>query len=124
MRWADVRSAHPDQWLVIEALEAHTENRRRVFDRIAVIEPGSRVEIRVGLAQHLVGIDQLGATFSDFLEASTDFLGPGLFPILGRDIIPIEAVEERVGNTLPLFRGKGKGGRYELIAGLGHAHRL
>jgi hypothetical protein len=38
MRWADVRAAHPDQWLVIEALEAHTENRRRVFDRIAVVE--------------------------------------------------------------------------------------
>ena len=25
-------------WLVIEALEAHTKNRRRVFDRIAVVE--------------------------------------------------------------------------------------
>jgi hypothetical protein len=38
MRWADVCAAHPDQWLVIEALEAHTENQHRVFDRIAVVE--------------------------------------------------------------------------------------
>jgi hypothetical protein len=38
MIWSEVRSAHPDQWLVIEALEAHTEDDRRVLDRIAVIE--------------------------------------------------------------------------------------
>lgn len=38
MRWADVRTAYPDQWLVIEALEAHSADNRRVFDRIAVIE--------------------------------------------------------------------------------------
>lgn len=30
--------AHPDQWLVVEALEAHSENDRRCFDRIAVID--------------------------------------------------------------------------------------
>ena len=38
MRWSDVRTAHPDQWLVIEALEAHSTERCRVFDRIAVVE--------------------------------------------------------------------------------------
>lgn len=38
MRWADVRAAHPDQWLVIEALEARTESSRRIVDRIAVVE--------------------------------------------------------------------------------------
>ena len=38
MRWCDIRAAHPDQWLVIEALEAHCENDHRVFDRVAVIE--------------------------------------------------------------------------------------
>ncbi len=38
MRWDDVRAAYPDRWLVIEALQAHTEGDRRVFDRIAVIE--------------------------------------------------------------------------------------
>lgn len=38
MRWSEVRAAHPDQWLVIEALDAHSENDHRVFDRIAVID--------------------------------------------------------------------------------------
>ena len=38
MRWTDVRTAYPEQWLVIEALEAHSVENRRVFDRIAVVE--------------------------------------------------------------------------------------
>jgi hypothetical protein len=38
MRWSDIRAAHPGQWLVIEALEAHSENDHRVFDHVAVIE--------------------------------------------------------------------------------------
>lgn len=38
MRWQDVRAAHPEQWLVIEALEAHSENNHRVLDRIAVVD--------------------------------------------------------------------------------------
>jgi hypothetical protein len=38
MRWPEVRAAHPDQWLVIEALDAHSENDHRIFDRIAVID--------------------------------------------------------------------------------------
>jgi hypothetical protein len=29
MRWQEVRAAHPDQWLVIEALEAHSETMKR-----------------------------------------------------------------------------------------------
>ena len=38
MQWSDVRPVYPGQWLVIEALEAHSENRRRVLDRIVVVE--------------------------------------------------------------------------------------
>ena len=38
MRWSEIRSAHPDQWLVIEALDARSENDHRIFDRIAVVE--------------------------------------------------------------------------------------
>ena len=38
MHWIDVRHVYPDQWLVIEALEAHTENDQRHLDRIAVVE--------------------------------------------------------------------------------------
>jgi hypothetical protein len=38
MQWPEVRTAYPNQWLVIEALEAHTEHERRLLDRIAVID--------------------------------------------------------------------------------------
>ena len=38
MTWAEVQKAYPGQWLVIEALEAHTEGVQRLLDRIAVIE--------------------------------------------------------------------------------------
>jgi hypothetical protein len=38
MRWSEVRAAYPEQWLVIEALEAHSEGDRRLLDRIAVVE--------------------------------------------------------------------------------------
>ena len=38
MIWTDVQKAYPDQWLVIEALVAHTDGEQRLLDRIAVIE--------------------------------------------------------------------------------------
>lgn len=38
MVWTDVCSAYPNQWLIIESLEAHTEGNRRLLDRLAVIE--------------------------------------------------------------------------------------
>jgi len=39
MQWPEIRRAYPDQWLVVEALEAHTtSDRQRVPDRLAVIE--------------------------------------------------------------------------------------
>ncbi len=41
MRWPEVRKAYPEQWLVIEALEAHTEGEQRLLDRIAVVDVSS-----------------------------------------------------------------------------------
>ncbi|MFZ2358793.1 MAG: hypothetical protein WA040_05575 [Anaerolineae bacterium] len=38
MNWSQIRQAYPDQWLVIEAMEAHSVNNQRQLDRIAVIE--------------------------------------------------------------------------------------
>jgi hypothetical protein len=38
MRWPEVRTSHPDQWLVIEALETHSEDDRFIVDRIAVVD--------------------------------------------------------------------------------------
>ena len=38
MTWTEVQQAYPEQWLVIEALDAHSTGNRRYLDRIAVIE--------------------------------------------------------------------------------------
>ena len=39
MKWAEIRQAYPQQWLIIEALEAHTtDEHRRILDRLAVLE--------------------------------------------------------------------------------------
>lgn len=39
MNWTEIRKTYPDQWLIVEALEAHTTpNHRRVLDQLAVIE--------------------------------------------------------------------------------------
>ena len=39
MLWSDIRKTHPDQWLVIEALQAHTTpNNQRKLDEMAVVE--------------------------------------------------------------------------------------
>jgi hypothetical protein len=48
MTWSEVRQAHPDHWLVIEALAAHSAPGRRVFDEIAVVEvcPDGRATMR------------------------------------------------------------------------------
>lgn len=39
MRWTDIRKAYQNQWLVIEALQAHSdEDHHRLLDKIAVVE--------------------------------------------------------------------------------------
>ncbi|MEW5871071.1 MAG: hypothetical protein AB1894_17485 [Chloroflexota bacterium] len=39
MNWLEIRQTYPDQWLIIEALEAQTApDRQRLLKRIAVIE--------------------------------------------------------------------------------------
>lgn len=38
MQWSKVREIYPEHWLVIEAMEAHTEDNQRLLDQIAVVE--------------------------------------------------------------------------------------
>lgn len=38
MVWSNIRQTYPNQWLVIEALEAHTQDDQRVLDRLTVVE--------------------------------------------------------------------------------------
>lgn len=40
MHWQEVKQVYPKQWLIIEALQAHTEaDKHRHVDDLAVIEP-------------------------------------------------------------------------------------
>jgi len=42
MKWPEIRNTYPDQWLVVEALEAHTKpDNRRHIERFAVVEPSA-----------------------------------------------------------------------------------
>jgi hypothetical protein len=39
MNWFEIRKAYPNEWLIIEALQAHTAfDNQRQLDKIAVIE--------------------------------------------------------------------------------------
>ena len=39
MIWSDIRQAYPQQWLIVEALEANTTpENRRILERLAVID--------------------------------------------------------------------------------------
>lgn len=39
MQWQDIRQNYPNQWLIIEALEAHTDTKhQRCLDKLSVIE--------------------------------------------------------------------------------------
>ena len=37
MQWSEIRCRYPDDWLLIEAIEARSENGKRILDDIAVV---------------------------------------------------------------------------------------
>jgi hypothetical protein len=45
MQWPDIRKRYPGQWLLLEALEAHSEGGFRKMDKLAVLNsyPNSQV---------------------------------------------------------------------------------
>ena len=38
MQWQEIRDHYPNQWLLVEALAAHTDAGKRVLDQLAVID--------------------------------------------------------------------------------------
>jgi hypothetical protein len=38
MRWTEIRQQYPDRWLIVDALEAHTEGDQRRLDQMTVVE--------------------------------------------------------------------------------------
>jgi len=37
MKWEEIREHYPHQWLLVEAIKAHSESGQRVLDQLAVI---------------------------------------------------------------------------------------
>jgi hypothetical protein len=37
MQWQEIRHHYPHQWLLIEAIRAHTQNNQRILEEISVI---------------------------------------------------------------------------------------
>jgi hypothetical protein len=37
MQWNDIRKHYPNQWLLLEALKAHTEGNQRVLEQLAIV---------------------------------------------------------------------------------------
>lgn len=37
MRWEEIREHYPQQWLLVEAIKAHSELDRRILEQLAVI---------------------------------------------------------------------------------------
>lgn len=38
MRWNEIRQHYPAQWLLVEAVDAHSENGKRILEQLAVID--------------------------------------------------------------------------------------
>ncbi len=38
MKWIDIRRRFPDQWLLVEATQAHSHENHRIVDELAVVE--------------------------------------------------------------------------------------
>lgn len=38
MRWEDLKKTTPKQWVIIEAVEAHTEDDNRVIENVQLVE--------------------------------------------------------------------------------------
>jgi len=38
MRWEEIRERLPHQWLLLEAIEAHSEGNKRIVEQLAVLE--------------------------------------------------------------------------------------
>ena len=37
MQWEEIRKHYPHQWLLVEALTAHSEDNKRILERLGVL---------------------------------------------------------------------------------------
>jgi hypothetical protein len=39
MQWDEIRTRYPNQWLLIEAIQAHSDAGMRILDKLNIVEP-------------------------------------------------------------------------------------
>jgi hypothetical protein len=54
MTWPDIRRHYPQQWLLVEALVAHSKSGKRLLDELAVVDafPDGEAALRAYLKFH------------------------------------------------------------------------
>lgn len=54
MQWQEIRNHYPRQWLLIEAIKAHTESDKRILDRLSVVGayPDSETAMKMYIEMH------------------------------------------------------------------------
>ena len=54
MLWSEIRKSYPNQWLIIEALKAHTSpDKQRLLEQLAVIETCDGGNVAMQRYRHL-----------------------------------------------------------------------
>ncbi len=38
MQWSEIRTRYPDQWVLVEALDAYNESDKRILNELAVVD--------------------------------------------------------------------------------------
>jgi hypothetical protein len=38
MQWSEIRQQYPGQWLLVEAVDAHTEGDQRILDDLSILQ--------------------------------------------------------------------------------------
>ncbi|SIQ68571.1 nucleotidyltransferase family protein [Halanaerobium kushneri] len=63
MKWKNIRDEYPDCWILLEAIEAHSDQEKRVVDKLAVLDKFNNSEI--GL---LVEFKEGEKTFDNYMN--------------------------------------------------------
>ena len=65
MQWQEIREHYPQQWLLVEAIKAHSETNAQVVEQLAVVESFSNlVTAMKGYAQLIARPRIASCTFS------------------------------------------------------------
>jgi hypothetical protein len=82
MTWTNIRRHYPHQWLLVEALLAHSDAGKRHLDELAVVDsfPDGEAALRAYLRLHREApVRELYAVHSDREELEiTEHMMPGL----------------------------------------------